>query len=100
MQEVCLKISIDCQLNDSVDIQCGGPEYLGYDFYVKQVEVDKMISFIKKTFDKLSVPIVALYCDRNTLYKKESNKVWTEDRIYRCVANNTAGLNLDTGYSL
>ena len=35
----CKKISVDSVYNDPVDIRCGGPEYLGFDFYVKEEEV-------------------------------------------------------------
>ena len=33
------KIVVDCERNDPVDIRCGGPDYLGFDFYVKDEEV-------------------------------------------------------------
>ena len=28
----CTRIAVDCVANDPVDIKCGGPEYLGFDF--------------------------------------------------------------------
>ena len=31
----CSRIGVDCVANDPVDIRCGGPEYLGFDFNVK-----------------------------------------------------------------
>lgn len=34
----CSKISVDCVSNDPVDIRCGGPEFLGFDFLCKRRE--------------------------------------------------------------
>ena len=34
----CRKISVDSVYNDPVDIRCGGPEYLGFDFFVKEAK--------------------------------------------------------------
>lgn len=32
----CVKISVNCVANDPVDIRCGGPNYLGFDFFVEE----------------------------------------------------------------
>lgn len=36
------KICVDCVKNDPVDISCGGPDYLGFDFYVQKDKVKEM----------------------------------------------------------
>ena len=96
----CHKINVDCQYNDDEDIKCGGPYCLGYDFYVNNQEVDEMMDFIKSTCDELNVPIVALYYDKEMLYEKDNEKVWTKEKIYNCIKNNEAGLDLSSNCSL
>ena len=39
----CSRIGVDCVANDPVDIRCGGPEYLGFDFNVREEETEDMI---------------------------------------------------------
>lgn len=41
-------LSVDCYENDSVDIRCGGPRYLGFDFTVFSEDVDFALEAIKK----------------------------------------------------
>lgn len=38
----CSQISVDCVANDPVDIRCGGPEYLGFDFNVRVEQTEEM----------------------------------------------------------
>ena len=47
----CNKIAVDCVHNDPVDIRCGGPLYLGFDFFVKKEETDEMIEYIMNLID-------------------------------------------------
>ena len=93
MKIECCRIYVDCQENDPVDIKCGGPACLGYDFLVDKSKVDEMMDFIKETCNKLDVPILALYCDKWSTIEKEQEKVWTKERIYKCIERNEAGLN-------
>ena len=60
MKVNCYKASIDCQKNDPVDIKCGGPEYLGYDFFIDCESTKEMIDYIKETCNELNVPIELL----------------------------------------
>lgn len=100
MKVNCYKINVDCQENDSVDIRCGGPLCLGYDFYVAEDKVEEMMDFIKETCTKLHVPIMALYYDKEIIYEKDAKKVWTKDKIYKCIENNEADLDLSSNFSL
>lgn len=52
-----IKVSIDCQKNDQVDYRCGGPLYLGFDFYIKDKE---LISFIVDKLEKYNCPILKM----------------------------------------
>lgn len=96
MKIKCFKIKVDCKYNDDEDIKCGGPYCLGYDFYVNQNEVDDITDFIKDTCDEFNVPIIALYYDKEILYERDIEKVWTKEKIYKCIKNNEAGLDLNS----
>ena len=94
MKIQCYEINVNCQKNDPVDIRCGGPDYLGYDFCVEKSKVDEMIKFIKETCKNLNVPIVNISYFNDFIYEKEANQVWTKEKIYKCIENNEAGLDL------
>ena len=96
MKVSCLKISVDCKYNDDVDIRCGGPYSLGYDFYVEKSQVNEMMDFISNTCKEFNVPILVMYYDKLQEYEKEKNAVWTKEKIYNSIKNNEAGLDLNT----
>ena len=89
----CFKVVVDCQKNDEVDIKCGGPEYLGYDFYVDPEIVTEMMEYIQETCKELNVPIINIYFDCSKYYNKKD--FWTKEKIYECIENNEAGLNFN-----
>lgn len=95
MKVNCYKICIDCQYNDEVDIKCGGPYCLGYDFFVETKVVDEMMNYVRKTCEELNVPILALYYDKFETFEKKQNELWTKEKIYACIENNEAGLNFN-----
>lgn len=96
MKVNCYKVSIDCQENDPVDIKCGGPEYLGYDFFIDCESAKEIIDYIKETCNELNVPILDLYLDQEKFYEKDEDKVWTKEKIYKCIESNDAGLNFNS----
>lgn len=80
----CKKISVDSVHNDPVDIRCGGPDYLGFDFFVKKEEATEMASFIADTLDKYGVPLAGLNVYGN-IHMLAEDKVWTKKRIEACI---------------
>lgn len=88
---ICSHIAVDCVENDKQDIRMGGPQYIGYDFYVKKEDAKEMKDFILKTLKKFGVPIESIYV-AGTVVKEES-KVWTKEKIHKCIANNEAGID-------
>lgn len=68
-----VRIGVDCTINDPVDVRCGGPEYLGFDFNVRKEDSKEMLNFIKEALNSLEVP-----CKRIYIYAKFKG---TEDRI-------------------
>ena len=54
----CSQISVDCVANDPVDIRCGGPEYLGFDFNVRVEQTEEMKKFIAVTLEIFEIPLI------------------------------------------
>ena len=81
----CSQISVDCVANDPVDIRCGGPEYLGFDFFVKKEETEYMQLFIRETLKVLEIPLTNMYASCKNM-KKPSNKLWTKERIVEAIS--------------
>ena len=75
----CTTISVDCVHNDPVDIRCGGPEYLGFDFSVEQAKKEEMKNFIAESLTTLEVPVVGISCYGEKELPEAS--VWTKERI-------------------
>ena len=75
----CSRISMDCVANDPVDVRCGGPEYLGFDFNVKEEETEEMKKFIKVTLETFGIPLISLYTSNTNLI--EEKNVWDKKRI-------------------
>lgn len=76
----CSKISVDCVYNDPVDINAGGPEYLGFDFFVKNTETEEMIKFIIQSLKETNIPLISIGVTQKNLFLTE-NKIWTKNRI-------------------
>jgi hypothetical protein len=73
------KISVDICRNDPVDVRAGGPEWLGFDFYVDEKCSEEIIKFIKASLVVLELPLASIgVVDKLSLRKEE---VWDKDRI-------------------
>lgn len=73
------KIGVDICRNDPVDVRAGGPEWLGFDFYVDEKSSDEMIKFIKVSLKHLNIPLVSIGVI-DTLVMS-SGDVWNKERI-------------------
>ena len=89
----CTKISVDCVYNDPVDIRCGGPEYLGFDFFVKEEDVQMMKEFITITLNSLEIPLISIY--ESGFVNLSPNKVWTKERIFECIKKDESYLKYE-----
>jgi hypothetical protein len=87
---LCTHIAVDCVRNDKQDIRIGGPEFIGYDFYVDKNETKEMKKFIINTLREFGTPLENIYVE-GTVTKNQA-KVWTKDKIYNCIKNNEAGI--------
>ncbi|MBR4178199.1 MAG: hypothetical protein IKR57_02480 [Bacilli bacterium] len=75
----CDKIGVDCVYNDPVDIRAGGPEYLGFDFFVPEDETENMKKYICDCLIKYGVPLISIY-DYEKCFLNE-NMVWDKVKI-------------------
>ena len=73
-------IVVNCEENDIVDIKCGGPRYLGFDFIVNDNEVEEMTNFIKDTLKENNTPLISIYSTETT-----STNLWTKEKIKECI---------------
>ena len=80
---ICNKIAVDCVHNDPVDIRCGGPYYLGFDFFIKKEETDEMINYIIEELNQNNIPIISIY--KTIQVELEPEHVWTKERIHNCI---------------
>ena len=77
-------IEVNCVPNDPVDTRCGGPHWLGFDFYVDfdedAAEIEK---FIRDTLKKYQKPL-----DGRLIVGQSEEvvaKLWTRDMIDECI---------------
>ena len=77
----CSKICVDCVPNDIIDIRCGGPVFLGFDFYVPVKDTLQMIEFIKITLEELHIPLIEIYLAGEELVS--SKNVFTKNMIVK-----------------
>lgn len=83
---ICSKLSVDCVRNDPVDVRCGGPEYLGFDFFVKEEEFSEMQKLVIATLNTLEIPLISIYeSEKLTLTKKD---IWTKESIVESIKSN------------
>lgn len=80
----CSKISVDCVYNDPVDVKAGGPKFLGFDFFVKTIEEDTMIKFIKTTLNELNIPFMNVHVTGRNL-KLSDTVVWSKTNITKSI---------------
>lgn len=82
---VCSNIRVDCCINDPVDVRAGGPQYLGFDFYVKEDKTDLMMGFIKTSLNEFGVPLINISNNGKITVNEED--VWDENRIVNAISN-------------
>ena len=89
----CRIIGVDCALNDPVDVKAGGPEYLGFDFYVREEQTEEMKNFVIEILNKYEVPCIGI----NTYGWKnlEEEKVWTKERIEQSISRDAEYLQFE-----
>ena len=72
-------IGVNCTENDPVDVRCGGPEYLGFDFHVKSEEVEEMKIFIATALNAFDLPLINITVSKT--FDLDSEYIWTKEKI-------------------
>ena len=81
----CNMYSVNCEPNDSVDIRCGGPPYLGYGFFVADdISQDEIISFIKQELKKNKQSFMSVSVSQKEVDEKV---LWDKELISKCIKN-------------
>ena len=81
------KFTVNVKANDSVDIKCGGPRFLGFDFWVDAEEnPEKVAKWIDKQLAKYGLPCIHVGWGNPVEKTKES--IWTYERMEKEIANN------------
>ena len=76
------KIIVNCEYNDPIDIKCGGPHILGYDFFIDDVNVEEYIVFIKEQLKINKQPLMEISIrDEN----REGVHIWNKEEIQKCI---------------
>lgn len=78
--------SVDCKKNDPVDIKCGGPYYLGFDFYVDIERPEEEVrEKIRELLEKYNKPCVSIHARHHRAVKK----LWTDDMMEEYIRDTT-----------
>ncbi len=85
MENKTVRIIVDCETNDPVDVKCGGPLILGFDFFAREEVADKMIEEIKKLLDIYRMPLMQIKKVSEEA-KKETLDYWEKiENIEKCI---------------
>jgi len=79
-------IDVQCERNDSEDIECGGPVMLGYSFYIsKSDNLSEYKQFIKDCLEKYNRPfvnmVITLKSRLNTKYLNDKKQIEETIRV-------------------
>lgn len=77
------KISVDCEKNDPVDIRCGGPVYIGFDFFVPIDEAEELVKFVTEEVKKNNLPLLSVGWTKAGPVRK--SQLWGKERIAQCI---------------
>ena len=86
----CTHLSIDCVEIDPADIRCGGPGFLGFDFFVATEKVEEMETFTRMALKECEVPVQGF--QRLETKDLPEDKVWTKEKIVESIQNDAAYL--------
>ena len=75
------KVDVTCCPNDRVDIKCGGPGYLGFDFTVDaSVSKKKWEKFLRKALAANDLPCMGISFERRSV-EVAKRQLWSERKI-------------------
>lgn len=76
----CSRISVNCVLNDPVEVLCGGPEFLGFDFAVREEETTDLQNVILMALESNEVPVIRLNVGKT---RATESSLWSSEQIIK-----------------
>lgn len=82
-----VRITVNCEPNNIVDIKAGGPDWLGFDFYINDNDnQDDYISFIKDEIKKNNLPLDSIYANKcSKPFGMYADAAWHKKMISDCI---------------
>jgi len=75
-----IKVVVDVKRNDWDDIKYGGPQFLGYTFFIDDSEdTNELTKTIKELLKKVHLPCLSIN------FYPMKQKIWTKDEIINCI---------------
>tara|TARA_B100000614_G_scaffold262909_1_gene300634 strand:+ start:153916 stop:154203 length:288 start_codon:yes stop_codon:yes gene_type:complete len=79
------RIVIDCERNDDVDIRCGGPAVLGFDFLVPfEEKTPDLRKWLQATLSKHDRPVMSISISRSKEWVVKG-RLWGKRRMEACI---------------
>jgi len=73
------KIIVNCEENDRADIRCGGPLFLGFDFFVKK-DPEKVKKYIEDKLKENNLSYISI-----EIIDYGIPRAWTLQEIKECI---------------
>ena len=74
------KIVVDCERNDLEDIRCGGPQYLGFDFFIKDEEAEELKQVVMQELRNNEIPYISI-----SIENVPKIETWGKEEIIKCI---------------
>ena len=78
-------MQIDCKVNDSHDISCGGAPILGFDFYVEPNKYNEIKKFVEEQLKENDIPLIRITKGQKRLVNEDIGikkmKQWIKETI-------------------
>jgi hypothetical protein len=83
-------VDVTVKENDSVDIRCGGPRTLGFDFFVHADEdADDLENFLRAELRKNRLPCMSIFISEPRF---SDAKLWTRAKMAACIKKDADGM--------
>jgi len=89
----CNVIGVDCVPNDSINIQNGGPDYLGFDFNISRDDTEELIKFISVALFEAGIPLIDIY--NYGEIKVDEKEICTKEKILAAIAKDAEFLKTE-----
>jgi len=75
--------AVDCEMNDQIDIACGGATVLGFDFYTDiKDNIEDTKQYIKTMLNKYHLPLISITI---TTINMNMDRLWTREMMEKCI---------------